>query len=181
MVVQFLNASRRDFLEKLRVLLLVKKFTDFYGPKFMTVFETVRQFFPFWARWIQVTWFHPISLSFILVLFSQPHFRLLRGIFPSGSPHQNCSSNFILLHACHKPIPPCHLWFDRPENIWRWVYIIKLLVIQLPPSSYFFPFRLNVCLSTLSSKTHNLSIFRNLRDLDSHPRVTTVKIVFHYT
>lgn len=139
MVVKFLSTRRRGFLEKLRVLLRVKKFTEFYGPKFITVFERARQFFPFWVRWIQVTWPHPVSLSYSLVSFSQSRLRLLSDIFPSGSPHQNCSNIFILLHACHKPISTHHFLYDRPENIWRWVCIIKFLVIQLPPSSYFLP------------------------------------------
>jgi hypothetical protein len=104
----------------------------------MTVCETARQFFPFWARCIQVTWPHPVSLRFILVSFSHPYLRLLSDIFPSGSPYQNSSCIFILLHACHKAIPTHHLWFDRPENIWWWVHIIKFLVILLPPSSCYF-------------------------------------------
>ena len=116
-----------------------QNFTEFYGRKFMTVFVTARHFFPILSQMNpdHVAPYHYFKLQFSVI--SQPPLRLLSDIFSSGFPHQNCPNIFILLHACHKPIPTHHLWFDRPENIWRWVYIIKFLVIQLPPSSYFLP------------------------------------------
>jgi hypothetical protein len=50
-----------------------------------------------------------------------------------GLSHQNLVS--LLFHACHMPCPPHSLWFDLP-NIWGWVQITKLLIVQLPPFSH---------------------------------------------
>jgi hypothetical protein len=41
-------------------------------------------------------------------------------------------------HACHTPRPPHSPWFDLPNNIWWWVQIMKLPIVQLPLSSRYF-------------------------------------------
>jgi hypothetical protein len=50
-------------LKKLTVTQLVKKFPTFYGMKrFITVFTRAHHWSLFWARWIQSTPSHPVSL-----------------------------------------------------------------------------------------------------------------------
>jgi hypothetical protein len=50
---------------------LVKKFSAFYGARrFITVFTTVRHWSVFWARCIQSTLYHSVSLRSILMLSS---------------------------------------------------------------------------------------------------------------
>jgi hypothetical protein len=45
----------------------------------------------------------------------------------------------ILSHACHRPIPcpPHSPWLDLPNDVWKWVKIMKPLTVQLPPFSYY--------------------------------------------
>jgi len=58
----------RVLFEKLTVTQLVKKVPTFYGIwKFITVFLTTHHLTLSWARWIQSTPSHPISLRPILV------------------------------------------------------------------------------------------------------------------
>jgi hypothetical protein len=39
------------------------------------------------------------------------------------------------------PRPPHSPWFDLPNNIWRWVQIMKLPIVQLSFSRYSIPLR----------------------------------------
>jgi hypothetical protein len=68
------------------------------------------------------------------------------------------------------PCPPHSPWFYLPNNIWWWVQIMKLPILQLSPFSlYFIPLR-----SSLRSSL-------NVTDQVSHPYKTTGRImVFVY-
>jgi hypothetical protein len=58
-----------------------------------------------------------------------------------GLCHQSRVHFSLLSHAFHMPCSPLSPWFDLP-NIWRWVQIMKLLVVQLPPlSRHFIPLK----------------------------------------
>ena len=61
------STRRSSFLEKLMVLLSVKKFTEMYEPKFMTMFETARQFFSILS---QMNPGHVASSRFFKLCFS---------------------------------------------------------------------------------------------------------------
>jgi len=75
-----LTPQSRDLLEKLTVTELVKKFPAFYGTRWSTdVFTRPRHWTLSWARWIQSTSNHPISLKPIQTLY----FQLSLGL-PSG-------------------------------------------------------------------------------------------------
>jgi hypothetical protein len=37
--------------------------------------------------------------------------------------------------VCYMPRPPHSPWLDLPNDIWGWVQISKLLIVQLPPVS----------------------------------------------
>jgi hypothetical protein len=69
LVSYWLTPWSRVLLENLIVVHLVKKFSAFYGTRvFITVFTRAHHWPLFWARWIQSTPFHPISLPSILML-----------------------------------------------------------------------------------------------------------------
>jgi hypothetical protein len=76
---------------------------------FITVFTSVRHWSVSWARRIQSTPSHPISVRPILILFSYPRLVLPSVLFPPGfqkilyafltsSTSATCSANLILLH-----------------------------------------------------------------------------------
>jgi len=65
------NSMKPDVFEKLTVTQLLKKFSAFYGTwRFITVLTRARHWSLCWARWIQSTPSHSISLRFILILSS---------------------------------------------------------------------------------------------------------------
>jgi hypothetical protein len=76
-------------------------------------------------------WSHPpiYALVFQVVFF----FRA----FPSNPVHVS-----TLSHACHMPRLPHFPLFDLPNNVWWWVQIMKLPIVQLFPFfRYFIPLR----------------------------------------
>jgi hypothetical protein len=67
-----LTAWNRVFFEKWIVVQLLKKFRVFYGTwRYTTVFTRARHCSLPWARWINFTTSHPVSLRSILILSSQ--------------------------------------------------------------------------------------------------------------
>jgi hypothetical protein len=101
-LTDWLTSWRRVLLEKLTVTHLVKKYPAFYGTqKFITVFTRARHWLQSWARCIQSTPSHPISLRSILIL-STP--RSYERTLPLSFPNQNIVCIFHLscvLHALH--------------------------------------------------------------------------------
>jgi len=77
-----LTPWRRVLLQKLRVIQLAKKLPSFYGiRRSITVFTTCH--WPLsWARWIQSTPSHAISLRSILMLSSHLWLGHPNGLFP---------------------------------------------------------------------------------------------------
>jgi hypothetical protein len=109
-----------------------------------------------WARSIQSTPLHPISLRSILILFNHLHVGLPSGLFSSRS-HTNILYAFLSPHSCYMPCPSHPHWLDHSNYTWRRVQVMKLLIMQFrqPPftSSLFDP---NTVLSTLFSNTLSL-------------------------
>jgi hypothetical protein len=65
-----------------------------------------------------------------------------------GLSHQNLVHFSPLPHPCHMPCLP-HSWFGLPNNIWWWVHIMKLPIVQLSPFSDYF-----ICLRSRYSPQH---------------------------
>jgi hypothetical protein len=95
----------------------------------------------------------PISLRSSLIPSS--HLRLVfQVVFSFGLSRQNPAQVSPLYRACHMPRPPHSPWFDLLDDIWWWVQITKLPIVQLSPfSRYFIPLRSKYSPSTLFSDT----------------------------
>ena len=82
-----LTPWRRDFLEKLTALQLVKKFPEFYGTwRFITALTSVRYLSLSCASPIQSTYPPPTSWRSILILSTHLSVGLPSGLFPSVFP-----------------------------------------------------------------------------------------------
>ena len=96
-------------------------------------------------------------------------------------PRQNPVCTCPLPHTCCIPHPSNSSWFDHPNNIWRGVQIIKLLIMLFSPfpvtSSVLGP---NIVLSTVFSNTLSLRSSLSMSDHVSHPYKTTGKIIALY-
>jgi hypothetical protein len=111
------------FWVKIIVTQLVKKFSAFYGTwTFITVFTTARHWSLSWARCIQSTPSHPVSLTSHLCLVLQSD------LFSLGF-----RTNFVFIshlsHACYMPRPSRIPWFEYHNNIWRSVHVMKFHVM----------------------------------------------------
>jgi hypothetical protein len=117
-------------LEKPPIVQLLKNFSAFYGTrKFITVFTRALHWSLSWAKSIQFIPSHPISLRFILILFTHPRLGLPSGLFPSGFPsisYMHSSSP----HSCHVPCLSHPPWLDHSNYTWRRVQVMKLLIMQ---------------------------------------------------
>jgi hypothetical protein len=137
-----------DWLGPLRIwLAYTNELRGARTRRFITAFTTTRQRSLSSASWIHSAPPPPANLPKV-------HFD---PIFPStpwsfkwslslGSTHQNPVHACALSHACHMPRPPHSPWFDVPNNIWWWIQITKLPIVQLSPfSRYFIPHRSKYC------------------------------------
>ena len=52
---------------------------------------------------------------------------------------QNSIRMSLSSHACHMPCPSRPSLFVRPDNIWRGVEIMKILIMQFPAASHYAP------------------------------------------
>jgi hypothetical protein len=102
-LVNWLTLWSRVYFEKLIVTQPVKKLPVFYATRmFITVFTTARHWSLFWARWIQSTISHPITLRLILILSFHLCLYLPSGLFPSDFHTKVCmqfSSLTIKIHS----------------------------------------------------------------------------------
>jgi hypothetical protein len=170
----------REFLEKLIVIQQVK-FPAFYGTRrFITVFKRSCPWFLSWARCIQSTPFHPISLRSVLILSSN-YLCLPSGLFSSDLWIR-------ILHAFNIS-PMCATYPDHLILIDMITVIIsgglyKLwglpLRCHLQPPATFSVLGQNIFLSTLFSNSLNLCSSLSARDQVSHPYKTTCKLMVLY-
>jgi hypothetical protein len=91
-----------------------------------------------WAKSIQSTPPHPISLRSILILSSHRRLRLPTGLFPPGFPIRTLCAFLFSPHACYMPCPSHPNWLDHSNYIWQRVQVMKLLITQFSPTSYYF-------------------------------------------
>jgi len=96
----------RVLLDKLIVTQPVKKLPTFYGTWMsITVFTRVRHWPLSWARWIQSTTSHPISLRSLLILYFHVRLGLSIGLFHSGFSTKIYTFHISPMHATS----PAHL------------------------------------------------------------------------
>jgi hypothetical protein len=98
---------------------------------FITMFTWAYSSFISWAKWIQSTPYHPLSLSLILILSSYLGLDQLSGFFPLGFLIKILYLYFFV-PACYMPrtsYPPC---LGHPNNILWIVHIMKLLIMHFP-------------------------------------------------
>jgi hypothetical protein len=86
----------------------------------------------------------PISLRTILIPFSHLRLKNHSDPIPPSTPwssewplsfglsDQNLVHFSLLSHVCHMPRPPHSPWLDLPDDVWKWVQVMKLLIVQLP-------------------------------------------------
>jgi hypothetical protein len=92
--------------------------------------------------------------------------------FPSRTSHAFFSSPTRTSCPAQPP------WFDLTNDIWGWVQIVNLLIVQLPPfSCYLILLGPTILLRTLFSNTFSLCCSLNVRDQVSHPYKTTGRIM----
>jgi hypothetical protein len=112
-----------------------KKSPALYGTsRLITVFTRTHHWNLSWARWIQSTPFHRISLKFIPILSFHLRLGLPSGLFPSVC-HTKMLYIFLISFPCVLHHPPIIL-LDLITPI-----VFKLLFMQSSSvSSYFLPF-----------------------------------------
>jgi hypothetical protein len=105
----------------------VKKFPSFCATqRFITVFTKVSHQYLSWARPIQSTPSHRISLRSILILSS--HQRVGFPIISSLQTSQiKFCTHFYVPHASYMPCPSHFPWFVLSNNIIYWWYNISVL------------------------------------------------------
>ena len=112
----------------------VNKFATFFETECFIVFTRARQWYLFWARWIQSTRFHPISLWFIFIVSSHLPLGLPNCIFPSDFTSNPYILSLSLSPTCAS-CPAHQNLLDRPNKM-------SLHIIHsLPTCSYFFSLR----------------------------------------
>jgi hypothetical protein len=126
-------------LEKLPIVQLLKHFPEMYGTqRFTTVFTRALHWCLSWARSIQFTSPHPVSLRSILILSTHLIFGLPCDLFPSGFPINILDAFLSSPHSCYMPCPSRPPWLDHFNYTWRRVQVMKLLIMQYLPTSRHF-------------------------------------------
>jgi hypothetical protein len=145
-------------LEKLPIVQLLKNFPAFYGTRrFITVHTRALHWSLSWARAIQSTPSHPISLKSIFILLTHLLLGLLSGLFHSGSPTNNLYA--VIFSPVRVTSPSYLILFDLIILIilgeeYKLRNSSLCIFLQLPvTSSLFCP---NILLSTLIPNTLNL-------------------------
>jgi hypothetical protein len=139
--VNWLTPWSRVILENLIATWLVKKFLAFHGtPRFIIVFTRAYNWSLSFARCIQSTPSHPISLRVTLILSFHLCLCFQSGLFPSGFPTKILYTFFMSqMHATY----PDHLILLDMINLmilgevyklWRSHYAVFSSLLSLPPS-----------------------------------------------
>jgi hypothetical protein len=101
--------------------------------RFITVFRRERHWSLSWARCIQSTTSHPISLRSILILSCHLHLPLPNGLIPSGFPIKIFLCMFHVSHTCYMPRLSHANLFDHTNNVWWNVQFMTLIMLRLHP------------------------------------------------
>jgi hypothetical protein len=133
-----------------------------------------------WARWIQYTSSHYVSLrSSVTVWESTPGSR--KWYPPFGFFRLKCCMHSHVSHASCMPFPfhiPC---FDHRNSIWRTVLTMKFLLIQFSPvPCYFLLLWSKNSPQNLFASTHYLCFFVKVEDQVSHLYEKTGKTIVYF-
>jgi hypothetical protein len=110
-ICKWLTPRSRVLLQKPTVTQLVNKLPAFYGTRrFISMFTAARHRSLSWARCIQSTYSHPISLISVLILSYHLRLRLSRCLSPSSFPTKMLYA-FHITCVLHPP------WFDLPNYL----------------------------------------------------------------
>jgi hypothetical protein len=131
-----------------------------------------------WARLIQSIPSHPISLRFILKVFTHLSLGLPSGLFHSSFPINILHA--FLPHSCYMPCPSHPPWLDHSNYTWRRVQVMKLIMQFSPTSSHFISLWFKYSPQHLFSNTLSLRSSLNIKDQVSHPYIATGKIIALY-
>jgi len=171
----------RVLLEKLIFTLLVKKFPAFYGSRGLLPYSQNPPLVPSLIQMHLVHNFHPLSLTYIVILFSHLRLGLPSSLFSSGFQTKIL---YAFLTFPIRAICPVHLILLDLATliILGEMYTLcnsSLCSLLQPPatSSLSEP---NILLSTLFSNTLSLCSSLSLRDQVSYPYKTS-RIMFFYT
>jgi hypothetical protein len=117
--------------EELRASELIKKFLAIYRtPRFITVFARARYWFLSWARWIQSTASHPISLKIrSILIYSRHSLGVPSGPLPSDFPTKKLYA--VLSHACYMHYLSHCPWFHNSNNM-LWKASMKSCILFKP-------------------------------------------------
>jgi hypothetical protein len=116
----------------------VKKFPAFYGiRRLITVFTRACHWSLSWARCTHSTPSHTISLISILILSYNLSPGPPSGLFFLGFPTKILYA-FVISHACYMYLSSHLPWFDRPNNVWRSVQVMMILIMQSSLASHYF-------------------------------------------
>jgi hypothetical protein len=145
-----------------------------WNQMFITVFTTARHWPLSWARCIQFTTSHPISLHSILILSSSLRLGLPSGLLPSGFYIKNNVFVSNISRACYMFHPSHPPKFDHPNNIWWIVQVMKLLIMR-PSSAFKKTVRKNP--NKWVAQLHDLSISSQIPPLSSSKHISPREIV----
>jgi len=159
---------------QLIVIELVWKFPDFYGTRrFVTMFTAAHHLSLSWARFIQSTLSHPISIRFIILLSSHLQLSLPIGLFHSWFLTKIL--NTFLISPIHAAFPVHPYLFGKMHKL-----LSSSLHSLLHPPATFSLLDLNILLSTLLSNILNLYSSLRVWYQVSHPCKTGSNIIVLY-
>jgi hypothetical protein len=98
------------------------------SPRFIALFIRSCHFSLSWGRWI-----HPISLSFVSILFFHLCWSFQSGMFSFRSPYQNCVCISLLRPYVPHVLRILSSLFGDQNNMWWWLQIVKHLIMQFSP------------------------------------------------
>jgi hypothetical protein len=110
---------------------LLSNFSMFYGTQSLLPCSHSLQLSLSWTRSVQSMPAHPISPRSILLLSTHLCLNL-----PIPIPKSYMHSSF--LHLCYMPCPFSSPWFVHSDFSWQSIQVMKLLIMQLSPTSRHF-------------------------------------------
>jgi hypothetical protein len=89
-----------------------------------------------WARWLQFLPSHPVSWRSVLILSSSIYLGLPECLLSSGFSTRPCMT-FSPIHCTPRDSPSHSFQYYHPSKLWWGIQIMKLLIKQSCPPSYY--------------------------------------------